>query len=66
MNLEVCSVMVIVLENGLADPGFKSWTMLVAFHIDLLPLVKVFNRTVRPPTDGVFMVYWLNRWTAES
>ena len=34
-------VMVIVVGNGHGDTRSKSWTKLIAFHIELIPLGKV-------------------------
>ena len=36
-----CGVMVIVVGNGRSELEFKSWTRLIAFHIALIPLGKV-------------------------
>ena len=34
-------VMVIVVGNGHDSSSFKSWTILIAFHIALIPLGKL-------------------------
>ena len=59
-------VMVIVVGNGHGDTRFKSWTRLVAFHMALIPLEKVwiqlfsFQLWLNSRADWVLQPWWGN------
>ena len=59
-------VMVIVVGNGTWRPEFMSWTRLIAFHIALIPLGKVWIQLfslqlwLNSRTDWVLQPWWGN------